>query len=274
MNAPDASRRLKASFKWEDEFGVIRHMLKLEVVNTYEGAHDVDALIMGRAQTGIQPSLSPTQLRSSTEYGGRRTVFGPAPRPPGKEDRTMQKLVKQAWWALLIGGIASVVFGVLALMWPALTLLVLAIFFAASVLVDGVVMAVSAFQSRSRNEQWWIWLLVGVLGIAAGVIGLVSPAAAAAAIALLLAAYALATGVLLIWAGIKLRKEITGEWLLILIGAVSVVFGIMVALQPLAGLLGFVWAIAVWAIAIGTLKIVLAFKARGFTDELAKGLAA
>ena len=176
----------------------------------------------------------------------------------------MHALLKQAWWALLIGGIASVVFGILAFMWPGLTLFVLAVFFAATVFVDGIVTMVSAIRNRAAASHWWLWLLLGLLGVVAGAIGLLSPGTAAGALLLLISAYAIAAGVLLIWAGFKLRTEIDHEWLLWLIGAVSVIFGILLLTQPAASLLAFVWAIAAWAIVAGVLKIMLAFKARSF----------
>jgi uncharacterized membrane protein HdeD (DUF308 family) len=186
----------------------------------------------------------------------------------------MQALLKQAWWALLIGGIASVVFGVLAFIWPGLTLLVLAIFFAASVFVDGVVMLVSAIRNRAGTSHWWLLLFIGLLGIVAGGIGLVSPATAAGALLLLIAAYAITAGVLMIWAGFKLREEIERELLLWLLGALSVLFGVLLVAQPAAGLLGFVWAIRAWAVASGILKIMLAMKARSFKSRLEGAAAA
>jgi uncharacterized membrane protein HdeD (DUF308 family) len=186
----------------------------------------------------------------------------------------MQALLKQAWWALLIGGIASVVFGVLAFIWPGLTLFVLAVFFAATVFVDGIVTIASAVRNRGSASHWWVWLLLGLLGVVAGAIGLLSPGTAAGALLLLISAYAIATGVLMIWAGFKLRAEIRHEWLLWLMGAVSVVFGVLLIAQPAAGLMGLVWAIAVWAVAEGLLKIMLAFKARSFRAAHAGGGAA
>jgi uncharacterized membrane protein HdeD (DUF308 family) len=179
----------------------------------------------------------------------------------------MERFVKRAWWMLLIGGIAAIVFGLLTFMWPGATILVLVIFFAASVFVDGIFTLVGAFQNRAESKQWWAWALLGLVGIVAGLIGLVSPGVAASALLLLLAAYAFATGVLLIWLGIKLRKEIKGEWMLWLIGAISIAFGVMVMLQPAASLLGFAWAIGSWAIIVGVLKILLAFKARRFAGR-------
>lgn len=180
----------------------------------------------------------------------------------------MQALLKQAWWALLIGGIASVIFGVLAFAWPKLTLFFLAVLFAATVFVDGIVTIVSAVRNRASASHWWLWLLIGVLGVVAGSIGLLSPETAVGALLLLISAYAIATGILTIWAGIRLRAEIEHEWILWLLGALSVLFGILLVAQPAAGLLGLVWAIATWAIALGMLKILLAFKARRFKGRL------
>ncbi|MFN9478106.1 MAG: HdeD family acid-resistance protein [Betaproteobacteria bacterium] len=176
----------------------------------------------------------------------------------------MQTAMRKLWWALLIGGIASVVFGVLAFAWPGPTVLILALFFAAHVLVEGVFVAIGAWRARGERQHWWMWLVLGLLGTVAGAIGLWLPAAAAGALLLLIACYALAAGVLLVWAGIKLRHEIKGEWALMLLGAVSLLFGGYMVAQPAAALLGLVWAVGAWAIAAGVLKIVLAFKARRF----------
>jgi uncharacterized membrane protein HdeD (DUF308 family) len=188
----------------------------------------------------------------------------------------MQTAMRKFWWALLIGGLASVLFGVLAFVWPALTVLVLALFFAASVLVEGAFVALGAWRARADREHWWLWLLFGLLGVVAGAVGLAMPGAAAGALLLLIASYAMAAGVLLIWAGAKLRKEIDGEWVLFLLGALSLAFGIYMLMQPAAALLGLAWAVAAWSIAAGVLKIVLAFKARRFAADptLAAGAAA
>ncbi len=178
----------------------------------------------------------------------------------------MQNLLKHSWWVLAISGAASILFGILAFVWPAATLLVIALFFAAWLLIDGIFMIFTAVRARDRAKNWWMWLLVGVLGVIAGAIGLFAPGAAAAALVLLLAAYAIVTGIMLVWIGIKVRKEITGEWMLILAGALSVVFGAVIVWQPLAGVLGLVWAIATWAIVIGVLKLIAAFRARRYAE--------
>jgi len=185
----------------------------------------------------------------------------------------MQALLRQAWWALLIGGIASVIFGVLAFMWPGLTLFVLAVFFAATVFVDGVVTIISAIRNRATASHWWLWLLLGLLGVVAGAIGLLSPSAAAGALLLLISAYAIAAGVLMIWAGFKLRVEIEREWLLWLVGALSVLFGFLVVLNPGAGGLSIVYLIASWAIVIGAFKVFFGFKVKNLPERVGEKLA-
>jgi len=186
----------------------------------------------------------------------------------------MHSFVKKERWALVIGGIALIVFGVLSLIWPLVTLWLLTIFFAASVLVDGVSTLVTSFKNRAHSEHWWAWALLGVLGIVAGVIGLLLPAAAAGALMLLISAYAIATGLTLIWIGIKLRKEIKGEWILWLMGVASVIFGVIFVMQPAVALLSLVWVVGAWAIAIGVLKIMLAIRARSFGEGPASAPAA
>ena len=184
----------------------------------------------------------------------------------------MQKLMKQVWWVMLIGGIASVLFGIMALAWPGLTLLVLAIFFAASVFVDGIFAVVGAFKNRDQ-ANWWLVLLFGILGVAAGGYAMLQPEAAALALLLIVAAYAILSGITLVVAGWKLRAEITGEWLLILAGIVSVIFGILLIAMPGPGLLSLVWLVAVWAIATGVLRIIFAFKARNFVQRVGSKVA-
>ncbi|MCU0803892.1 MAG: HdeD family acid-resistance protein [Burkholderiales bacterium] len=185
----------------------------------------------------------------------------------------MQKLMKSAWWAMLIGGIASVIFGIMAFAWPKLTLLVLAIFFAASVFVDGVFSIVGAIRNRGEGS-WWLVLLFGIVGVVAGGYAMFQPEAAALALLVLVATYAIVSGALLVATGWKLREEIRGEWLLILAGILSVAFGALLIARPGAGLLSLVWLVAAWSVATGALRIAFAFKARRFVDRAGEKLAA
>jgi len=187
----------------------------------------------------------------------------------------MPELLAQSWWMLALRGLAALVFGVLVVLWPGLTLLVLVALFAAYTLVSGVASAIGAVQNRSHDEDWWLILLLGLVSIGAGLIAMFHPALTTLILALLLGAYAVATGILDIAAAIRLRKTIRGEWLLILAGIVSVAFGAIVLLYPGAGALALVWLIGAYAIAEGALLLLFAFRIRSIrqrTGERRTGL--
>jgi uncharacterized membrane protein HdeD (DUF308 family) len=172
----------------------------------------------------------------------------------------MERLLSMSWWALALWGLCAVIFGVLAVAWPGLTLLTLALLFASYAIVSGAAAAVSAFMNRGE-KGWWLWLLIGLVGIAAGVIALAYPGLTALVLVLLMGANAIVTGVLEVSMAFRLRKEIRGEWLLGLAGAVSILFGAFVMLFPLGGALALVWLIALHAIVSGAALLVLAWRA-------------
>lgn len=180
----------------------------------------------------------------------------------------LAKLLAATWWVLLLRGIIAILFGVAAYAWPGMTLATLVMFFAAFVLVDGVFDVFAAFSGRKENENWWVLLLEGLLGIAFGVITWTRPGVTVVVLLLFIAFWALATGILRIIMAIRLRKEIEGEWWLILSGLASVLFGVVVMARPGAGALAMLWVIAAWAIITGIFLVILAFKARGFGKKL------
>ena len=129
------------------------------------------------------------------------------------------------WWLLLLRGIAAIIFGVLAFAWPGLTLLTLILFYGAFALVDGVLAIIAAITGGAPAPRWWL-AIVGLLGIAAGLLTFLMPGLSALVLLFFIAGWAIATGVLQIIGAIQLRKEIDNEWLLILGGVISVLFGI------------------------------------------------
>ncbi len=127
----------------------------------------------------------------------------------------------------------------------------------------------TAIAGRANHEYWWLVLLRGLLGIGVGVLAFVEPGVLALALLFYIAIWAIATGVLEIATAIRLRREIEGEWLLILSGLISVVFGVVLIARPVGGALALLWLIASFAIAFGVVLVILAFKARGFAHKVA-----
>jgi uncharacterized membrane protein HdeD (DUF308 family) len=175
----------------------------------------------------------------------------------------MLEMMARYWWVLLLRGLAAITLGVLAFVWPGITLQVLVLFFGAYALVDGLFMLVAAIGGRRHSEHWGLLLLQGLLGIAIGVLTAIAPAVTAFALVLYIAAWALATGVMEIVAAIRLRREIEGELWLALGGVLSIGFGLLVLAFPLAGALSLIWAFGAYAVAFGISLVILGLRLRG-----------
>jgi len=169
------------------------------------------------------------------------------------------------WWALLLRGIAAVLFGLAALLWPGLTLYVLIIFFGAYALVDGVLAIVAGI--RGTEGRRWLLLSEGILGVLAGLIAFFYPGITALVLLYVIAFWAILTGVLEVVMAISLRREIENEWLMGLGGALSVLFGVVLAVLPGVGLLSLVWLIGIYAIVFGVALVVLSFRVRKHREE-------
>lgn len=176
-------------------------------------------------------------------------------------------LCKRTWWVFLVGGLASVLFGVLAFAQPVTAWLVVAMFFAAAVLIDGVFSIAGAIQHR-QDQGWWILLLIGALGVLVGGYALLNPLVSMVAFVYLAAFQAIAFGVFVAVLGYKVRAATEREWILYLTGALSVVLGLLIALDPVAGAVSVLWLIAAWALVTGALRIVFALRIRRLPDRL------
>lgn len=185
----------------------------------------------------------------------------------------MLSLLTRNWWTLALRGSAAVLFGILALVWPGIVADVLVVLFGAYVAIDGVLGIIAAVRARRTHPQWWIVLLRGVGGLAFGIVAFGWPRATALVLLLFIAAWAIVTGVFEILAAIVLRRELKGEWLLILSGALSLLIGAILALQPRAGSIALVWLIGVYAILAGVVLIVLAIRLRAIrrTTQILSG---
>ena len=176
-------------------------------------------------------------------------------------------LCRRTWWVFLIGGLASLLFGVVAFAKPGIALLVLSMFFAAAILVDGAFSIVGSIQNREK-DGWWVMLLIGILGVGVGGYALMNPPISMLAFVYLVALQAILLGVFLVMLGYRVRLATSREWLLYVTGALSILFGILVLARPGAGSLTIVYMIAAWAIVIGALKLAFAFRIRKLPGEL------
>jgi uncharacterized membrane protein HdeD (DUF308 family) len=166
------------------------------------------------------------------------------------------------WWVIALRGVAGILFGIVAFLAPGITIAALVLAFGVYALVDGVLAIVSAIRRRHADERPWWFLFEGIAGILAGVVTLLWPGITALTLLWVIAAWAIVTGVLAIASAIRLRKAISGEWMLALSGIASIVFGVLVMFFPGAGALGLVLLIGAYAIVFGALLLGLGFRLR------------
>jgi uncharacterized membrane protein HdeD (DUF308 family) len=173
----------------------------------------------------------------------------------------MVESLARYWWMVVLRGVAAVLFGVVALVWPDVSLFALVVVFGAYALVDGVFALFSAFGPAAEGRRFWV-ALQGVLGIVVGAITFIWPDVTALALLYLIAAWAVVTGVIQFVAAVRLRREIRGEWLMALGGVLSVVVGIVLVAWPASGALALVLLIGAYAVVFGVVLVVLGLRLR------------
>lgn len=172
------------------------------------------------------------------------------------------------WWVLLLRGLIAIAFGVLIWLQPMISLKWLILLFGSYVLADGIFGVWMAIVGNEGLEHRGELLLWGLLGVGIGILTFLKPNITAIALLFYIAIWAVAGGVLEIVAAIRLRKEISGEWLLLGSGLVRVAFGVFLIVWPLEGALAVLWLIATFGMVFGVLLVILAFKARSFGRQL------
>ncbi len=173
------------------------------------------------------------------------------------------------WWTFVVRGLLAIAFGVLAFFAPGLGIAVLVGLFAAWALIDGVTSLVTGIGGRNRDKSWWLEILEGVVSIIAGIIALVFPVLAAEVLVIIIAAWAIVTGIFEIIAAIRLREQIRGEFWLGLAGLASILFGVILLVFPGVGALSLVWLIGSFALVFGVFLVILGWRLRGI-NEMAK----
>jgi len=181
---------------------------------------------------------------------------------------SIAELFRHNWWVLALRGLAAVLFGMLAFIWPGITIFTLVLLFGAYALVNGILALVISFKGPRKIRRLGSLIFSGLISVAAGVIAFIWPGMTAFSLVIVIAAWAVVNGIAEIVVAIRLRKEISGEWLLIVAGIASILFGVCLFLNPLIGALVLVWWIGGFAFAFGILFIVLGFRMRRAAETL------
>ena len=173
-------------------------------------------------------------------------------------------LYQRTWWSLLIRGLVAVLFGILAITWPDRILEFIVTLLGIFVLVVGIFATVGALMHRAASKRWMLVLIPGLIGIIIGIITIVWPAVFTVIIFYLIAIWALVHGIMEIHNALKLRKDVQGEWMPILVGVVSVIFGLVLLVKPLTAGAVVTWVVGLCVLVLGVLWLILAFRARGW----------
>lgn len=175
------------------------------------------------------------------------------------------------WWVLLLRGLASILFAVVAFLQPELAFGALVLFIGILFLADGAITTFLGLRMRGEDDDWWMVMLEGLLGLGLGVATFVWPEFTANLLVLFVALWCLVTGVFEIAAAIKLRKEIDHEWLMGTAGAISIALGVLMLINPTAGAISITWWIGVYAMMFGVLWFGLGWRLRGVWKRMEAG---
>jgi uncharacterized membrane protein HdeD (DUF308 family) len=171
------------------------------------------------------------------------------------------------WWLVAVRGLLLVIIGFLALIWPGVTLAVLVVWVGAALLVTGILALVAALVGRDLEGRGSM-VLVGILGVAAGLITFFSPGLTTFARRVVVATWAFIIGIAEIATAVRFRKVIRGEWFLGVAGVLSILFGVLLFARPLAGLLALAILFGWFAIFYGVSLTALGFRLRSWQKRL------
>jgi uncharacterized membrane protein HdeD (DUF308 family) len=203
------------------------------------------------------------------------TGYGVAPGAGGgifAESDRMSALLAENWWAIAIRGVCGILFGLMALFLTGPTIAALVLLFAAFMLVDGIFAIVAGIRAARHHERWWPLILEGIVDLIAGAIAFFVPIATVLAFVWLTAAWAIVSGALML-AGVFRLRQAHGKWWLGLGGIISVAWGILLAIAPIAGAVVLTWWLGAYAIVFGVALLVLAFRLRERRHDAPSGAA-
>lgn len=183
------------------------------------------------------------------------------------QSNVMSAALARNWWAIALRGVFAILFGIIAILLPGVTLASLVLLFAAYMVVDGIFAIVAAVRAAQRHERWGLLVFEGIADFAAGAIALLWPLITILTFVYLMGAWAIVSGVLL-WAA-AFRLNLThGRWFMVLSGAISVVWGFLLLFWPFTGAIVLTWFMGGYALFFGVALLVLAFRLRRARDQL------
>ena len=176
------------------------------------------------------------------------------------------EVLAKDWWLLALRGLLGVIFGIVALVLPVTTILALVLLFSAYMLVDGGFALYTAVRAMRRRDSWGMPLIHGIANIAAGAIAFLWPGITVLAFVLLLAAWSIVSGCLMIAAAYNVEGRHGRGWLAFG-GVVSLLYGVLMILAPLLGAVVLTWWLGAYSLVFGVALIVLAFRLRSQRDR-------
>jgi uncharacterized membrane protein HdeD (DUF308 family) len=176
-------------------------------------------------------------------------------------------VLAERWWAVGLRGVLAIIFGLLCLLTPGIAVGALVLLFAAYMLVDGVFAIISGIRAARSGESWGLLILEGIVDLAAGAIAVIWPAITLVALVWIVAIWAIVSGALMLAAAFALNRDY-GRWLLALGGIASLVFGILLIIEPLIGAVVLTLWIGAYALVFGVLLLVLGFQLNSKREAL------
>ena len=170
---------------------------------------------------------------------------------------------------LALRGVLALVFGVLAVVLPGLTVLALAFLFAVYVMVDGIGMVASGWSRRTGGRRQWVYVGAGVVGVVAGLLAALLPGLTVFALVMVTGGWAVVTGALEVLAAVRLRKQMTGEWALALVGVISVLAGVVIFARPGIGAVALATVVGVYALVVAVALLYAAWQVRRISSTSA-----
>lgn len=178
----------------------------------------------------------------------------------------LSEILAESWWLVGLRGILGIIFGLICLLNPTLAVQVFVILFAAYMLVDGVFAISSGIKAARNGERWGLLIVEGIVDLAAGAVAVFWPAITLVALVWVIAIWAIVSGGLMLGAAFALKHDY-GRWWLALGGIASLVFGILLVIEPLIGAVVLTMWIGAYAIVFGVFLLVLGFQLHSRREE-------